>query len=277
MQISVKMCYVISTNPKFLDYVYKSESNIVNFPIDFLIKKNLNLYSTTTLLRSSLNKRQFKMSKSFFTDDRVETYVFQHSIRFSPEQRAMYERVMSKSSSYINGSPEVAQHMQLLCRAIGAKRVIELGCYAGLTTLALAQVIPDDGEIITCDISDRNVAKDIWRDAKVDHKIKLVVAPAINTLNKLLENNQADTFDFVFIDADKESYLDYYEACLKLIRRGGIIAIDNTFLYGKVLDKSNRDLDTQVLQKLNKQLRDDPRIELSMLAISDGLTLCLKK
>ena len=119
------------------------------------------------------------------------------------------------------------QHIQLMLRMMNAKYVIELGCFTGYSALTMALALPNDGKLITCDIRDAFVATDIWREAGVDHKIQLKIGPAVNTLKELLNAGNEGKFDFIFIDADKDDQLQYYELSLKLIRRGGVIAIDN--------------------------------------------------
>ncbi len=143
----------------------------------------------------------------------------------------------------------------------------------------MALALPQDGESIACDIRTEftDIAKRYWEKAGVHHKINLRIAPAVETLDQLLADNQAGSFDFSFIDADKINYLNYYERCLKLIRPGGLIAIDNVLWSGRVLDKKTDDVDTQAIRELNKTLHQDQRVALSLLPIGDGLTLALKK
>lgn len=125
------------------------------------------------------------------------------------------------------GSADEVQFFQLLLKATGAKKCIEVGAYTGYTTLSMALVLPDDGKVVCCDISDAKLARDIWQEAQIDKKIQVEIGPATTTLERLLSEGQAEQYDFAFIDADKTNYLKYYELCLKLIRKGGIIAIDN--------------------------------------------------
>jgi predicted O-methyltransferase YrrM len=125
------------------------------------------------------------------------------------------------------GSADEIQFFQLLLKAMNAKTVIEVGTFTGYSTLTMALALPDDGEIVTCDVTDEFIATDIWEEAGVAHKIDVKIGPALDTLNGLLDAGMEEKFDFAFIDADKPNYLNYYEICLKLVRKGGIIALDN--------------------------------------------------
>ena len=125
------------------------------------------------------------------------------------------------------GSLDELQHIQLILRSINAKYVLELGCFTGYSALTMALALPDDGKVITCDIRDTYIATDIWKEAEIDHKIIVKIGAAANTLKELLKAGNEGRFDFIFIDADKDNQLEYYELSLKLLRRGGIIAIDN--------------------------------------------------
>nr|XP_034994449.1 catechol O-methyltransferase domain-containing protein 1 [Zootoca vivipara] len=175
-------------------------------------------------------------------------------------------------------SIDQAQLMANLARLIKAKKVIEVGVFTGYNALNMALVIPEDGRVVACDISEdyANIGKPVWKEAGVDHKIDLRINPASQTLDELLENGEAGTFDFAFIDANKDGYDGYYEKCLKLVRKGGIIAIDNVLWSGRVLKPAKDDLDGQHLHQLNKKIFRDPRVNISMLSIGDGVTLAFK-
>ncbi|MEM7062508.1 MAG: class I SAM-dependent methyltransferase [Cyanobacteria bacterium P01_B01_bin.77] len=176
-------------------------------------------------------------------------------------------------------APDQGQFMALLIRLMGAKNVLEIGTFKGYSALWMALALPADGILITCDIREecRALAIPHWQAAGVADKIDLRIAPALDTLNCLLETGQSGAFDFAFIDADKTSYSQYYEKCLELMRPGGLIAIDNVLWGGDVADPEKIDPDTVALRALNQTLHQDPRIELSMLPIADGLTLVLKR
>ena len=155
--------------------------------------------------------------------------------------------------------------------------LVEVGTFTGYTALTIASILPSDGQLIACDISDKYVQQDLWKKAGVDKKITLKVGPAVDTLKQLLEENGEGTFDFVFIDADKTNYLNYYELALKLIRPNGLIAIDNTLWNGHVIDESDQTENTVAIRQINDFVRDDQRVDISFLRLGDGTTLCRKK
>jgi predicted O-methyltransferase YrrM len=176
-------------------------------------------------------------------------------------------------------SAEQGQFMGMLIRLLGAKLTLEVGVFTGYSSTAVALALPDDGRIIACDVSEEytSVARRYWRDAGVEHKVTLRLAPAVETLEGLLAEGRSGTFDFAFIDADKENYDRYYECALKLLRPGGLIAIDNVLWHGKVLDASVQDADTRAIRALNEKLHKDERVCVSLLPIGDGLTLAYKR
>ncbi|MGB6941551.1 MAG: class I SAM-dependent methyltransferase [Bryobacteraceae bacterium] len=182
-------------------------------------------------------------------------------------------------SSNCQISAEQGQFMALLMHLMNARRTIEIGVYTGYSALSVALALPEDGRLIACDINDEwtSVARRYWREAGVDHKIDLRLGPALGTLDGLIANGQAGRFDFVFIDADKTNYANYYERALVLLRPGGLIGVDNVLWYGRVIDPSVDDADTRAIRAFNEQLKDDDRVWLSMLPVRDGLTLVCKK
>ncbi len=175
-------------------------------------------------------------------------------------------------------SPEQGRLLNLLVRATGAKHALEVGVFMGYSSLWIASALPDDGRLIACDLSAEYTARarQAWRDAGLESKIDLRLAPALDTLDALLAEGHAGTFDFAFIDADKENYINYYERALKLMRSGGLIAADNVLYYGRVAAPAGHDPDVEPLRAFNAHLRDDPRIQVSVVPIGDGITLACK-
>ena len=175
--------------------------------------------------------------------------------------------------------PEQGQFMALLVELIGAKRCFEVGTFTGYSACAVALALPPNGKLIACDISEdyTAVARRYWRQAGVAKKVDLRIAPAVQTLDALLKDKQAGKFDFGFIDADKPNYDAYYERGLKLLRKGGLMLIDNVLWGGSVIDKTDRDRSTRCVRALNKKIHGDKRVTVSMIAIGDGLTLVRKR
>jgi predicted O-methyltransferase YrrM len=176
-------------------------------------------------------------------------------------------------------APEQGQFMALLVSLMGARRCLEIGVFTGYSSLAVALSLPEDGSIVACDVSEEYtaVAREFWNKAGVAGKIDLRLAPATETLDELLASGEAGQFDFAFIDADKSSYLGYFERCLALLRPGGLIAVDNTLWSGRLVDEREQDEDCRALREFNRALHGDDRIELSLVPIGDGLTLARKR
>lgn len=175
--------------------------------------------------------------------------------------------------------PEEAQLLALLVRLTGASKVLEVGTFTGYSSLCMARALPAGGTLVTCDISERwtRIAARYWQRAEVADRIDLRLADAGETLERLVDQGGAGSFDMAFIDADKAGYPRYYEQCLTLVRPGGLLVLDNTLFFGKVVDPAAQDPDTLAIRELNTRLRDDDRVEISMLAVADGLTLVHKK
>jgi predicted O-methyltransferase YrrM len=213
-------------------------------------------------------------------DDTLYDYVINHSVREHPAQAALREATRTHTYAMMQISPEQGQFMTLLIKLIGAKRTIEVGVFTGYSALTVALALPADGRVLACDISDEftQIGRPFWELAGVTGKIDLQLAPATVTLDARLAAGGAGQYDFAFIDADKASYDAYYERCLKLLRTGGLIAIDNTLWSGKVaLPAADTDNDTKALQALNDKLHADERVDLALLPIGDGLTLARKR
>jgi predicted O-methyltransferase YrrM len=208
-----------------------------------------------------------------FLPEKVARYIHEHSVREPLVLRELREATKAVPMSGMQIGADQGQFLQLLVQAIGARRCLEIGTYTGYSALAVALALPEDGRLICCDISEEwtAVGKPFWKKAGVEQKIDLRIGPALETLKGL-----KGPFDFVFIDADKPNYLKYYEACLPLVRKNGIIAIDNTLWSGAVADPTQKDADTVALRQFNDALHRDQRVALSMLPLGDGVTLALK-
>jgi caffeoyl-CoA O-methyltransferase len=173
-------------------------------------------------------------------------------------------------------SPEQGTFMTILARAIGARHAIELGTFTGCSALCVARALPPDGTLLCCDVSAEwtAIARRYWEKAGHSSKITLKLAPALDTLLAL---PTSEIFDFAFIDADKSNYRSYYEEILKRLRPNGVILIDNVLWNGEVLNQRNQTPDTRAIRELNEFLPSDDRVDVVMLPIADGLTICRKK
>jgi predicted O-methyltransferase YrrM len=176
-------------------------------------------------------------------------------------------------------APEQGQLLALLVQLSRARRAIEVGVFTGYSALAVALALPADGRLIACDINEQwtAIARHYWQEAGVAENIKLCLAPALQTLDALLAEGQAGSFDFAFIDADKDNYILYYERLLQLLRPGGLIAVDNVLWDGKVADPADQEADTVAIRAFNEHVRKDGRVMLSLVPVGDGLTLALKR
>jgi predicted O-methyltransferase YrrM len=212
-------------------------------------------------------------------DQKVREYLLDHSLREPPAAKELRAATARLPHAGMQISPEQGQLMALLAQAIGARRAIEIGTFTGYSALWVALALPADGKLVCCDVNAEwtAVGKPYWEKAGVTGKIDLRIAPATETLDRLLADGQAGAYDFAFIDADKTGYDGYYERCLKLLRRGGLIGIDNVLWGGDVADPKKRSADTRALRRLNDKLHHDERVSLSMLPLGDGLTLALKR
>ncbi len=211
--------------------------------------------------------------------DALHDYLLSVSLRETDVQRQLREDTARLPEAGMQLSPEQGQFLQLLVRLTGARRCLEIGTFTGYSALAVALALPDDGFITACDVSETwtDMAWRYWQAAGVAHKIFLRLAPARETLDALLEQDQAGLYDFAFIDADKEGYLDYYERALRLLRTGGLIAVDNTLWSGRPADPAVTDADTAAIRAFNSRLHADTRVDLSVLPVGDGLTLARKR
>lgn len=212
-------------------------------------------------------------------DETLYHYLLDHSVRESALMRNLREITAQQEMHRMQIAPEQGQFMALLVELLGAEHIIEIGTFTGYSALCMAQAMPEQGELVCCDISEEwtDIARSFWRKAGIEKRIRLHIAPALNTLDKLIEQGEKGHFDMAFIDADKTNYLNYYERCLKLLRDGGLLLFDNTLWGGSVADSDVQDDDTQALRKLNDKLHKDERVSISLVPIGDGLTLARKR
>jgi len=218
-------------------------------------------------------------SKTLNLSDRLYDYLLSTSLREPEVLRQLRAETASHPGAIMQISPEQGQFMALLVQLIAAKKTLEVGVFTGYSSLSVALALPPEGKIVACDISAEftAIARRYWQAVGVADKIDLHLAPALHTLDQLLADGQAGTFDFAFIDADKGSYDLYYERALQLIRPGGLIVIDNVLWDGKVADSLVQDEDTQAIRALNEKMLHDQRIAFSLIPVGDGLSLALKK
>lgn len=212
-------------------------------------------------------------------DDALYDYLLAVSLRETPLQRRLREETAALPVARWQIAPEQGQFMALLVQLCGARRLLEVGTFTGYSALSMAQALPPDGQLLCCDIDAdyTDIARRYWQEAGVAERIELRLAPALETLGLLVREGRAGSFDLIFIDADKVNYPAYLEHALLLVRSGGLILFDNTLWSGRVLERQPDSADTRAIQSLNRRLRDDPRVDLSLLPLGDGLTLCRKR
>ncbi len=229
-----------------------------------------------------MEKSDIQISKGLYN------YMLSVSLREHDALRELREVTAKDSSAIMQIPPEQGQFMALLVKILGAKKTLEVGTYTGYSALSVALAMPENSTTITCDINSEwaNIGRKYWKQAGVENKIDLRIGSALDTLDGLINDGQENTFDFSFIDADKINYNGYYEKSLKLLSPGGLIAIDNVFLFGSVVDPEllDEDLKTRIsnadisaMRALNEKIKNDERVDLTMLSIADGITLVRKK
>jgi predicted O-methyltransferase YrrM len=218
-------------------------------------------------------------NRSLNLDDNLYQYLLDISVKEHPVLRALREETYKSGEENFQSSPEQAQFMAFLVKLLNVEKMLEIGVFKGYSTLAFALALPESGKVFACDNNKEwtDIGSHYWQKAGIDHKINLYLAPALETMNDLIAQGHSNSFDLAFIDADKRNYDSYYEYSLKLVKPGGLILIDNTLWYGKVAEPSINDKQTLSIRNLNEKLKDDTRVDISMLPIRDGLTLVRKK
>ena len=211
--------------------------------------------------------------------DDVYRYILKVSDRETPVLARLREATAPRPEAEMQISPEQGQFMALLAKLVGARRCIEIGTYTGYSALAVALVLPPDGKLIACDVNDEftRIGRPFWKEAGVESKIDLRLQPGLKTLEELLKDGQQNSFDFAFVDADKPSYIEYYEKLLQLVRPGGLICADNTLgLSGAPIVRQNN-ISANAMREFNEHVHHDERVDLSMVPIGEGLTLLRRR
>jgi predicted O-methyltransferase YrrM len=218
-------------------------------------------------------------NQSIGLSDDIYRYLVANSVREPEILQQLREETAQHPLVNMQISPEQGQLMGLLVQLIGAKKCLEVGVFTGYSSLVVALNLPEDGRVVACDVSEEftTIARKYWQAAGVSSKIDLQIAPALETLDRLLANGEAGTFDFAFIDADKNNYAAYYDRCWQLVRQNGLILVDNVLWYGRVADPTMADDNrTQAIKQLNEQIYRDDRVQISLIPIGDGLTIARK-
>lgn len=217
-------------------------------------------------------------NKSITLTDELYAYLLSVSLREPDILRQLREETAADPMAGMQIAPEQGQFMALLTKLTGAAKCLEIGVFTGYSALWVALSLPAHGRLTACDISEKwtSIARRYWATAGVADKIELRLGPALDSLDALLAEGQAGSYDFAFIDADKSNYDGYYERALRLLRTGGLLVIDNVLWGGRVADVQCVDEDTQAIRALNEKIHRDPRVTPSLIPVADGLTLALK-
>lgn len=218
-------------------------------------------------------------NRTLSIDDRIYDYICDVAINEAALLTQLREETAQLEYAEMQISPEQGQFMSLLIKLMAAKRAIEIGTFTGYSSICVASAMPEDGQLICCDISPQwtSIAQKYWALAEIENKIELYTQPAEQTLQQLLDDGNEKSFDFIFIDADKQNYITYYEMSLQLLRKGGMIAVDNTLWSGAVADLDNNEPGTRAIRRFNEMIKKDNRVSKSLVTIGDGLTLILKE
>ncbi|MBV9233029.1 MAG: class I SAM-dependent methyltransferase [Candidatus Eremiobacteraeota bacterium] len=218
------------------------------------------------------------IAKSSFVDPNIQEYIVATVVREHPVLRELREETSHRENARMAIGPEQGQLMALFGRLLGARRYLEIGVFTGYSSLAMALALPEDGHILACDVSPEYtaVARRFWEKAGVARKIDLRIGPALETLERIGAERVAP-FDIAFIDADKANVNEYYEAALRLVRRGGMILVDNVLWGGAVLEAADEDRDTLALRALNERAGRDDRVDVALLPVCDGLLIAVKR
>jgi caffeoyl-CoA O-methyltransferase len=217
-------------------------------------------------------------NRTLSIDDRVYDYLLSVSLKESDLLAQLRKETAGIEFSEMQIAPEQGQFMALLVKLMGARRALEIGTFTGYSSIVIASALPEDGELVCCDDSEEwtSMARKYWQQAGLEDRINFKLGDASMTLQALIDQGHEGTFDFIFIDADKQNYPLYYELSFNLLRAGGLIAVDNTLWSGDVADPGNEEPGTRAIRRFNEMLKQDQRVEISLVTIGDGLTLVHK-
>ena len=218
-------------------------------------------------------------SSTIGLSNKLRKYMLNVSFRDDEILRQLREETLTLKEAQMQISPEQGAFLSILTKILKSKKTLDIGVFTGYSSLVVARELPDDGLVVACDTSIEwtSIAKKYWKLAGIDNKVDLHLAPAKETLQKLIKDGQASTYDFSFIDADKINYQSYYENSLILLKPGGVIAVDNVLWSGQVTDETDFEPATRAIRSFNEKLYQDNRVSISMVPIGDGLTLAYKK
>jgi caffeoyl-CoA O-methyltransferase len=214
-----------------------------------------------------------------YIPEEVYEYILSQTLRDSQHRQALRDETRDLPMAGMQISPDQGQLMALLIGLTGARRAIEVGTFTGYSTLVVAEALPEDGKLVACDIDDEMpaIGQRHWKLNGVANKIDLRIGPAVETLDAMIAAGEGGSYDFAFIDADKENYGQYYERCLQLIRQRGLILIDNVLWGGRTADPANDDESTVAIRELTKTMKADTRVDFSLIPVGDGLSLAVKR
>ena len=218
-------------------------------------------------------------SKSIGLPDDVYDYVLAHGVREPAILARLREETAAHPMAQMQIEPLQGAIFRLLVELLDAQSYVEVGTFTGYSSLAVALAMPSDGRLVCCDVSEEytSVARRYWAEAGVADRVELRIGPGVESLDALLAEGRENTFDLAFIDADKKSYPDYYERCVRLLRPGGVVALDNVLWGGEIADMAKQDRDTLALRAVNELVRDDERVTEVLLPVADGMTLARKR
>jgi predicted O-methyltransferase YrrM len=212
------------------------------------------------------------------TSDDLYRYMLDVSVREPDLLEELREETRSVEGSDMQTPPEAGQFLFFLTRLLEAERALEVGVYTGYSSLRIARALPPEGQLVACDVSETwtRIARRYWQRAGLADRVDLRLGPALDTMDDLLDDGAAGTFDLIFLDADKERYVQYYERAYDLVRQGGLVVVDNVLWAGRVADPSHTDDETAGIRRLNERIREDDRVEHSLVPIGDGYSLVRK-